>query len=323
MNITVIIPTYLRSTDLERCLNGLKRQSRLADEILVVIRDTDTDTWGFFQRYDTELLYLKTLTVRDTGVVAAMNIALDAATGDIISFIDDDAVPHIDWLSQTEAHFKTDPNLAGVGGRDLMYQGEHLIEGEKPIVGKLQWFGRMIGNHHLGNGAAREVDILKGVNMSYRREAIANMRFDQRMKGTGAQVHFEVAFCLSLKRAGWKLIYDPQILVAHYLAQRFDEDLRDQFNAVAFLNEVHNETLAIVEHFSSQQRILFALWAILIGTRKAFGLFQLFRFLPTEGILAFKKWLLSMQGRRQGWLTWQESDNLKSKSNMLSKEIMR
>jgi cellulose synthase/poly-beta-1,6-N-acetylglucosamine synthase-like glycosyltransferase len=302
MNITVIIPTYLRSTDLERCLNGLKRQSRLPDEILVVIRDTDTDTWSFFQRYDTELLCLKTLTVRNTGVVAAMNIGLDAATGNIISFIDDDAVPHIDWLSQTEAHFKTDPDLAGVGGRDLMYQGEHLIEGEKQIVGRLQWFGRMIGNHHLGTGIAREVDILKGVNMSYRRKAIADMRFDQRMKGTGAQVHFEVAFCLSLKRAGWKLIYDPQIIVDHYLAQRFDEDRRNQFNPVAFFNEVHNETLAIVEHFSPQQRVLFALWSVLVGTKKAFGLVQLIRFLPQEGKLAVDKWLISMRGRRQGWM---------------------
>ena len=58
------------------------------------------------------------------------------------------------------------------------------------------------------------------------------MHFDRRMKGTGAQAHFEVSFCLSLKRAGYKLLYDPQIVVDHYLAERFDEDIRDRFNSV-------------------------------------------------------------------------------------------
>ena len=323
MNITVIIPTYLRPADLNRCLTGLKKQIRLADEILVIVRDTDRSTWDFLKSFDSESLPLKILIVKVTGVVAAMNVGLDVATGDIVSFIDDDAVPHIDWLAKIEAHFLANDRLGGVGGRDRMYQGERLVEGQKPVVGKLRWFGRMIPYHHLGVGAAREVDILKGVNMSFRRLAIADMHFDGRMKGTGAQVHFEAAFCLSLKRAGWKLIYDPQILVDHYLAPRFDEDLRDRVNPVAYANSVHNQTLAILEHFSPPQRIVFALWAIFVGTRGAYGIVQLLRFLPTEGILALKKWLFSMQGRRQGWLTWQESNSSKPKSSISSKEMMR
>ena len=322
MKLTVIIATYCRAVDLNNCLTGLKKQIRLADEVLVIVRDTDNSTWEFLQSFEAESLPLKALTVKVTGVVAAMNVGLDAASGDIVSFIDDDAVPHIDWLAKIEAHFLADHRLAGVGGRDRMYHGQNLIAGQKSIVGKLQWFGRMVGNHHLGVGEAREVDLLKGVNMSYRHKAIANLRFDQRMKGTGAQVHFEVAFCLSLKRAGGQLIYDPQIVVDHYLAKRFDEDLRDQFNAVAFFNEVHNETLAIVEHFSPQQRILFALWAIFIGTRRSFGLVQLLRFLPQEGRLALEKWLLSMRGRRQGWLTWQESNDIEPTSTISSQEKM-
>ncbi|MEM8722309.1 MAG: glycosyltransferase [Cyanobacteria bacterium P01_G01_bin.39] len=323
MKITVIIPTYCRAVDLNRCLTGFKQQERPADEILVIVRDTDSSTWEFLESFDSESLPLKTLTVKVTGVVAAMNVGLDAARGDIVSFIDDDAIPHSDWLAKIETHFLADDRLGGVGGRDRMYQENRLVEGEKPVVGKLRWFGRMIPYHHLGVGAAREVDILKGVNMSYRHEAIADMRFDRRMKGTGAQVHFEVAFCLSLKRTGWKLIYDPQIMVDHYLAQRFDEDRRQQFNSVAYSNNVHNQTLAIVEHFSAPQRIMFALWSILVGTREAYGIVQLLRFLPTEGKLAPRKWLLSMGGRRQGWLTWQESNRLKSESSILSKEIMR
>ncbi len=307
MNITVIIPTYRRPEPLHNCLIGLKNQLRLADEILIIVRDSDDLTWEFLENFDAELLPIETLTVKVTGVIAAMNLGLDFAQGDIVSFTDDDAVPHHDWLAKIEAHFEAHPELAGVGGKDLMYEGKQLIKGEKRVVGKLQWFGRMIANHHLGFGTAREVDFLKGVNMSYRTQAIKDKRFDPRMRGSGAQVHFEVAFCLPMIRDGWKLIYDPQIVVDHYLAERFDEDLRDRFNSVAFLNEVHNETLAILEHFPFRQRILFMVWAMLVGTRRAFGLVQLIRFLPREGKLAFDKWLVSIQGRKQGWLSCQQS----------------
>lgn len=308
MKTTVIIPTYRRPASLKDCLNGFKKQLRLADEILVVVRETDNLTWEFLEKFDAESLPLKILTVKATGVVAAMNLGLDTAGGDIVNFIDDDAVPHNDWLAKIEAHFLADPELAGVGGRDRLYKGKQLVKGEQHVVGKLQWFGRMIANHEIGVGAAREVDFLKGVNMSYRRAFIKDMHFDNRMKGTGAQVHFEVAFCLPLKRAGLKLIYDPQIVVDHYWAERFDEDIRDEFNLVAFFNEVHNETLAILEYFSSRhRRIIFIIWAMLVGTRRSFGLVQLIRFLPKEGRLAFNKWLVSIKGRKQGWLSWQQS----------------
>ena len=309
MKITAIVPTYCRPAHLYNCLIGLKQQVRPTDEILLIVRDTDRLTWKFLKSFDSRYLPLRTLTVKRTGVVAAMNVGLDAARGDIICFIDDDAVPHSDWLAKIETHFLRDPELVGLGGRDRMYiEKDKLVEGKKRVVGKLQWFGRMIANHHLGVGKPREVDFLKGVNMSYRRKAIENMHFDRRMKGTGAQTHFELSFCLTLKRAGCKLVYDPQIVVDHYLAERFDEDVRDGYNPVAFFNEVHNETLAILEHFSHPKRLWFMTWAMLVGTRKAFGLVQLIRFLPQEGKLAFNKWSVSVRGRKEGWLSWQKSN---------------
>lgn len=306
--ITVIVPTYRRSTDLARCLTALKQQCRSPDEVLVIVRDTDDETRQFLRSFDSHPLPMQLVTVTVTGVVAAMNVGLDAAHGDIIAFTDDDAAPDVDWLARIEQHFLADDRVGGVGGRDRMYCDGSLVEGAKQAVGQLQWFGRVIGNHHLGTGSAREVDILKGVNMSFRRAAIANSRFDTRMRGTGAQVHFEIEFSLALKRGGWKLIYDPEILVDHYTAQRFDEDQRNTFNALAFANAVHNETLALLEHLTLERRMLFAVWATLIGTRKAFGFVQFLRFAPHEKHLAWEKWQASMQGRWQGWITWRRSN---------------
>jgi len=232
---------------------------------------------------------------------------MDAASGDIIAFTDDDATPHTDWLERMEAHFLSDSNIGGVGGRDWVYHGTQLEKGEREVVGQVQWFGRVIGEHHLGVGEAREVDVLKGVNMSFRRSAIAQMHFDTRMRGTGAQVHFELAFSLALKRAGWKLIYDPKVAVNHYPAQRFDEDQRNRFNDIALLNAVHNETLVLLENLPSTRRTAFVIWATFVGTRDAPGLLQWLRFLPKEGTLAGQKLVASLRGRWQAWETWQQS----------------
>jgi glycosyltransferase involved in cell wall biosynthesis len=303
MAIALIIPTYRRSQDLARCLEALKNQTRRADEIIVVVRDTDTETWSFLKEYDSSNLPLRTATVTVTGVVAAMNVGLDAACSDIVAFTDDDAAPHPDWLARIESHYLADERVGGVGGRDWVYHGSDLEDGNSGTVGQVSWFGRVIGNHHIGSGEAREVDVLKGVNMSFRRAAIQGWHFDERMKGTGAQVHFELAFSLKLKRAGWKLIYDPQVAVNHYPAKRFDEDRRNSFNQIAFANAVHNETVALLEYFSPLQKLAFLFWAIAIGTREAMGVIQWLRFLPSEGLLAGKKLLASWRGRWQGLQT--------------------
>lgn len=288
-------------------MEALQKQTRPADEVVVIDRDTDTETLTFLEAFNPDLLPLRTLTLPDAGgVVAALNAGLDAAQGDIIAITDDDAAPHTDWLAQIEAHFLSDSSVGGVGGRDWVYHGTQLEDGAREVVGKVQWFGRVISEHHLGVGKAREVDLLKGVNMSFRQSAIANRRFDKRLLGKGAQPHNEVAFCLALRRAGWKLIYDPMVAVDHFRGQRFDEDQRDEFNDIAFFYWVHNETLILLEHLPSIRRAVFLVWAVLVGTREAPGFVQWLRFLPKEGALAGQKLLASLRGRWQGWWSWRQ-----------------
>lgn len=267
----------------------------------MVVRDTDAETWQFLAQYKAHNLPLHTVKVTQSGVVAALNAGLAAVEGDIVSITDDDAAPHPDWLERIAAYFTCDSCLGGLGGRDWIYHGSKLEDESRLIVGQLQWFGRVIGNHHLGVGEPREVDILKGVNMSFRTQAIGQLRFDERMRGTGAQVHFEMAFTLALKRAGWKIIYDPNVAVDHYPAQRFDEDQRNNFNEIAFINLVHNETLVLLEHLSFIRRIVFLFWAVFVGTCDSLGFVQWLRFLPSQGQLAGKKLLASWRGRWQGY----------------------
>ena len=309
MTITAIIPTYHRPKDLTRCLEAIKQQTRAADEVLVVVRDSDSETWELFKESNFDPLPIHIVMVKVPGVVAALNAALDIAKGDIITITDDDAAPHNDWLERIETYYLSDDHLGGVGGRDWVYWENKLLDhSDAQKVGKVLWFGRVIGNHHRGVGTACEVDILKGVNMSYRRSAItgAGLRFDERMRGTGAQVNFEMVFCFALRRAGWRLIYDPMVAVDHYPAKRFDEDQRTTFNDKVLLNSVHNETLALLEYLSPIRRAIFLVWAVLVGTQESLGFLQWLRFLPSEESLVGQKLLASLKGRWQGWRTWRQ-----------------
>jgi glycosyltransferase involved in cell wall biosynthesis len=306
MKICILIPTYRRPDDLRQCLRALALQDRPADEVRVVLRESDSDTRFVLREFDT-LLPIATTVVRVPGVVAAMNAGLDDIDADIIAITDDDAAPWPDWLRRIEAMFLARPQAVGVGGRDWVYRGGVLADGENHEVGILRWYGRIVGEHHLSVGGPRPVHVLKGVNCAYRADALRSVGFDRRMLGSGAQVHWELSLNFSLIRRGGELWFDPAIAVNHGLGKRFDEDQRYAFNALAARNAGHNETLALLEHFSALQRLAFLLWAMCVGTRMAPGLLQIPRLMLKGDRHAVKRWYATLCGRalavRGTWMT--------------------
>ena len=50
MRLSVLVPTYRRAADLERCLSALAAQTRAPDEIVVVTQPEDTDALALLAR---------------------------------------------------------------------------------------------------------------------------------------------------------------------------------------------------------------------------------------------------------------------------------
>ncbi len=273
--LSVIVPTYKRTDDLARCLRALRAQTRKPDQVVVVYRDTDEDTLTFLRGLDPNEFNLTPVSVSIPGQVAALNRGLASVCGDIVAITDDDAAPKPDWLETISRYFEAYPNVGGVGGRDAVYGAEN--ESKKRRVGVLQWYGRKIGHHHRGEGPPRFVDFLKGANMSFRSSAIEGLLFDYRLRGTGAQVHNDLAFSLSVRRRGWKLLYDPAVCVDHYPATRFDDDQRGKPSLDATYNAAYNETVAILDHLPRLRSPFFWGWTLLAGGRDLPGLLQCLR----------------------------------------------
>jgi GT2 family glycosyltransferase len=240
IHVSVIVPTYRRPDSLRLCLRGLKGQSRAADEIIVVRRPEDEGAKLVLAELG-ESLCKETL-VFQPGVLAAMRTGLTIAVGGIVAFVDDDAVPRPDWIARLVGHFR-DPQVGAVGGRDFVRNVKGTEEPACIDVGRITRWGKLIGNHHLGEGPPRNVMVLKGVNMAFRREAIM---LPTHLRGNGAQPHFEVALCLLARRSGWRLVYDPATAVDHFPGPRFDGDQRGHPDRRASCDAAYNLVFGIV-----------------------------------------------------------------------------
>ncbi|WP_247886888.1 glycosyltransferase family 2 protein [Azospirillum sp. SYSU D00513] len=299
--VTVIVPTYKRTDRLEQCLKALAAQTMPPHQMIVTVRDDDPASRAMAERF-ARVLPLDIVELDLPGQVMAINRALDHARGDIVAITDDDAVPHADWIERIEAWYHLDERIGGVGGRDYVFKEGRLESGRARTVGRLQWFGRVIGNHHLGVERPCDVDVLKGANWSLRRSAIGSLRLNTRLRGAGAQVQNDLDFSLRLRRSGWRLVYDPRVAVDHFPSVRHDVDQRGAgyFHPLAQENAAFNDTVALMDHFPSFNRSVFIVWSFLVGTSEFPGLAQWMRLTLRGDRHAAAKLRATLRGRLAG-----------------------
>lgn len=305
MQISVVVPTYKRPESLRRCLDAVVHQQTPAAQILVVVRTEDLAGQTVVRSYEQPV---RLVLVERAGVIAAMNAGGDLSTGDIVALTDDDAAPHPDWLERIAATYEIDPRIAAVGGRDWVYKQGVLRDGAEPTVGTISVYGRVTGNHHLGVGPARDVDVLKGANLSVRGDLLRRVRFDERLIGVGTEHHWELSLCLTLRRLGLRIVYDPRIAVDHHPQPRVDDSRR--FSARELRDATHNETLALLEYLPGWRRPLFLAWAFAVGTGTTPGLAQLARTL-TQRRLDWTSFLGTQSGLLLGLRSYLRSRRLR------------
>jgi len=285
MQVSVIVPTYRRPESLSRCLAALSGQDTAPEEILVVARREDDASRQVASEHAEGPVRLVTLDVPAgrPGFVAALNAGIDCSCGEVVCITDDDAEPRPDWISRILAAFGNDPSIGAVGGRDWIYHDGHLEDGSEAIVGTVSRWGRVVGRHHLGVGPARDVAVLKGVNLSVRGDLIRQVGFDTRLLGSATEHHSELGLCLRLRRMGFRIVYDPAIAVDHRPQPRVAEAEARKPGPDQVRDASHNETLALLEHLPPLGRGAHLLWATTVGTRGAPGLGQAARLFLSTG----------------------------------------
>jgi GT2 family glycosyltransferase len=262
VTVSVIVPSYRRPERLVQCLEAVRRSELPPLEIIVVLRVEDTASIAAVNdRFPSVELVL----VAERGGLAAMTAGARRARGDVLVFFDDDAVPRPDWLPRIAAHLGED-DVGGAGGRDIVTDPDVLPR--TTVAGRFMRSGRLIGNHHTITGPPRDVDVLKGANMAFKREAFA---LPTHLLGDGAQVHFEVAACLWARRRGWRLILDPAAEVLHIPGTRFDSDIRFRPSLRAVYHMAFNFTWCLLSTRPKPPLRAFV-YGILVGYRGGPGI---------------------------------------------------
>lgn len=113
--VSVVIATRNRSQWLENTIGSLTKQTRLPDEIIIVDNASTDDTRAVVHKLQKKLP-LRYIYEAKKGIPYARNCGVQAASGDLIVFIDDDAIADENWLKNIEIPFIRDPNIGAVGG---------------------------------------------------------------------------------------------------------------------------------------------------------------------------------------------------------------
>jgi len=264
MTLSVLVTTYGRAAYLQGCVESLLDQERLPDEIIIVTRQGDAPT----ETYVSQLLAsyrgpvrLVHATVDQPGVLAANRSGIARVTGDVVSFIDDDATARRDWLRRIEAHFLADERLGAVGGRDVQHAAGGSVDEPTSQVGQIYWYGRIVGNNHKVFRGICEADHLKGVNMSFRTSLIPP--FDARILGNAH--YYEMDLCFAVKRRGFGILYDGDLLVDHYIdAPRYlpGDEVKGDPDREYFIH--HNRVYVMLKNLGRYRQATFLLYSFVI-----------------------------------------------------------
>lgn len=158
-----------------------------------------------------------------TGLSAARNRAVREARGDLLLFLDDDALPAPGWIEAYLAAFR-DPRVGAAGG-----PVEPIFDGELPAWLDARFLPYLsVWDRGSAIERLRYNELPRGANMAFRRSSFAVYGdFLEQLGRKGASLRSceEIEYCLRLERGGDEILYVPSARVRHHVStQRLTVD---------------------------------------------------------------------------------------------------
>ena len=214
MSVSVVICAYTidRWEQLVLAMDSLSAQTPSHETILVVDHNDELLERARSRWPDSIVL---SNTAR-RGLSGGRNTALEAATGEVVAFLDDDAAAEPGWLEALVAPF-SDARVVAVGG-----SASPVWPGEPPaaLPEELLW---IVGCSYLGLPEAGPIRNVMGCSMAFRREpllAIGGFNPDTGRVGTLPIGCEETEACILLRQADptSTILYAPAANVRHHVS---------------------------------------------------------------------------------------------------------
>ncbi len=218
MKVSVIVATYSPEMfdHFKECIESLKNQSYHNVEIIAIV-DGNEDYYRMIKEKMPDLnLHLNE---KNLGLLYSRNRGVELSNGDVVAFIDDDAIADGKWIEELVRMYEKYDAIATGGKIEPMW-----------MVKKPKWFPEefywMIGATHLGfPEEITEVRNTFGSNLSFRRDVFLRLGgFNPEMGGIRGKRMLqagETELCERMKRRfGKGVMYNPDAVVYHKIFER-------------------------------------------------------------------------------------------------------
>jgi len=247
IDVSVVVPTRDRPQALVKCIESVGRQTRPPSEVIVVddggtSEVGDTDLSGAL---DTDTAFERIASNGVPSSSTARNTGIEASTGDVVLFLDDDVVLGETYLEELVISYERNDSeqLAGIGGFDNVPNGPSTLE---CLFNRLFYLGTdtwrineagmqyPIGKRKPDLTDVTRSDWLPTNNASFKRSVLKSYRFPH--WDAGREPLEDVAFGWQLKRAGYHCVLDPSLPVDH--SEASDSDTLYEFGVKHGRNRV-------------------------------------------------------------------------------------
>ena len=235
MDISLIVVTYERPTEIERLLESLTRQD-VPPEQLIIVDDSDSDeTATIVSRVQSEsALSIEYHRPSSGSMSAARNYGLRYADNEIVAFLDDDVECPPEYVSNLKEAWETHASAAAIGGPALWVDdsGVRIADINETVLNQ-NWLTEY-GEQRSSEGDWRppravQTDQLAGANMSVKRSVLEELGGFNTVYG-GSEVYEDTDVMARIRKCGGKIIYDPALEVKHYETPKTGASKkRDQF----------------------------------------------------------------------------------------------
>lgn len=227
----LIVPTYQRPSEVEALLSALLSYAEserpcVPGEVIVVDGSVDDCVEKVIAMQVLNCLPFDLLYIRSSpGLTRQRNVGIDVSTRELVFFLDDDAIPYKDYFSFIRRAFLDDPDKAigAIGGCvvnewncPLNWRWRaRLALGIIPRVEPMRYLHCGTSNPRAQlrpYSGIRQVDILSGCAMTFRREVLVVERFSEFFDGYCQGEDMEMA--LRVGRT-WKVMCSGDAKVIH------------------------------------------------------------------------------------------------------------
>jgi len=267
IDISIVIPTIGRQDDIDRCLASLSRQEVVNFEVIIVSDKIDA-IQNVIAKHNN--ICVITVQLENSGLTYFRNTGLARASGRIVSFIDDDVILSPAWSREVVASFDSAPSVGGTSGptiipeesrenrdvlafhnrikKDIFWKiagkvyNSVILENKPYAVGRIFKSGAFsVGSNYpeaINFNNDIEVDYLEACNMSFRKDILDRIGgFLEEYKGLGDWSEPDLAF--RVRRAGYRLVFNPRAGVNHNISQKGIFQQRGQDSYQRMRNFLH------------------------------------------------------------------------------------